>query len=218
MTDKVDKKKFSNQPEYYTKPEKIAAREQVVYAYRSITGLHSIPEEKGYWTLCNKQPDIEGSEINQLVKCGLIKKSQFFGIDYDIHGEGIIESNRQAHPEANWFYGDCLDVIDENYDQFNPGLVFFDYTRTVLTTSCHMYIAKFMNICPKGTVFVANLMISDGHSKRRFDPNILVQELHKYLRHSKEWTIWDKCYIYMASHTLMATYVMYRKDDETTTC
>lgn len=205
-----DKHKFSTQPEYYKKEPKIKAREQIILAYREITGLNSIPQDKGYWTLCNKQPNAEGAEIVQLVNCGFLKKNQFYGIDYDIKNEGIIEFNQKEHPEAHWFKGEWLKVIENNYHLFNPALVYFDYTRTVITIGCHLYLAKTLNICPKRTIVAANLMLSDGHSKKRFDPNLLIKNISKYLRYPNEWNVLDKFYSYKASQTEMATYIFSR--------
>lgn len=205
-----DKHLFSCQPVYDSKPTKIKAREQIVDIYRKLTGFQSIPENQGYWTLCNKQRNVDGAEIVQLVKCGLIEKKQFFGIDYDIKNEGIIEFNQKEHPEANWFKGEWLEVIEENYEIFNPALVYFDYTRTVVTAGCHMYLARTLNLCPAGTIVAANLMLSDGHSNRRFDPNMLVDNLGMHLRSSIDWKMLDRYYSYKSSRTEMATFIFVR--------
>jgi len=206
-----DKHRFATQPVYHTKAPKIRARGQIVVAYREITGQYSIPCDRGYWTLCNKQPNVDGAEIVQLVKCGLLQKKQFYGIDYDLNDEGIIEFNQQQHPEANWFKGEWLEVIEENYELFNPGLIYFDYTRTVVTPACHLYLARTMNMCPPKTVVAANLMLSDGHSRRRFDPDLLVENLGIHLRSPSNWDVYDKYYSYKSSHTEMATYIFVRK-------
>ena len=211
MPNPFDKHQFANQPTYYSNSAKIKARENLMNAYRKITGLHKLPKEKGYWTFCNKQPNIEGAEIVQLVQNEFLHKSQFFGIDNDIKEEGIIEFNKKSHPEANWFCGDWLAVIEENYDIFNPALVYFDYTKTVVKTSCHIYLAKTMNICPSQTVVAANLMLSDGHSSRRFAPKILIESLFKYLRRPQDWTPLEKFYSYKASRTEMGTFFFTRK-------
>jgi hypothetical protein len=211
MLNPFDKHKFATQPVYHTKVSKIKAREQVVVAYREITGQQTIPQDRGYWTLCNRQPNSDGAEIVQLVKIGLLQKNQFFGIDYDLNNEGIIEYNKQQHPEAHWFKGEWLDVIEDNYEQFNPALVYFDYTRTVITASCHLYLARTMNMCPSGTVVAANLMLSDGHSSRRFDPDLLVESLGRHLREPNNWKILDKYYSYKSSRTEMATYIFVKE-------
>lgn len=173
----VDKHRFAKQPKYHTKTPKIRAREQIVSAYRQIFSRSAIPADRGYWTLCNWQPNSEGAEIVQLEKMGLLHSSQFFGVDYDLRNEGIIEHNKQCHPNANWFRGDWLEVIDENYYQFNPAIVCFDYTRTIMSLGCHLYLARTMDMCPVESMVAANLMLTDGHSSRQFDPKFLLENL-----------------------------------------
>lgn len=210
MQNPFDKHQFAEQPTYHANPMKIRARCQIVEAYRKITGLDSIPENKGYWTLCNKQPNVDGAEIVQLVKSGFLKQNQFFGIDNDLKGEGIIEFNKQTHPKANWFQGDWLDVIENYFELFDPALVHFDYTKTVVKTSCHIYLAKTLNLCPSKTVVAANLMLSDGHSSRRFDPKILVESVLNYIRDPQEWIVSDRYFSYKSSRTEMGTFIFTR--------
>lgn len=206
----MDKHRHSEQPLYYTKEEKIKAREQIVLAYRDLTGNYKIPEDKNYWTLCNEQPDIEGSEINQLAKIGLIKKSQFYGVDYDIQNSGIIERNRKTHPEAHWFKGEWLRVLDDNYDRFNPALIYFDYTFTVVSPKTYRNLAGTMNICPPDTVIAANIMISDGHSNRKYSVDDFVNRIWRNVVYASKWKLLDKYYPYKASHTKMATFIFRR--------
>lgn len=209
MVNPFDKHKFAKQPKYHEKPEKIKAREQIIGCYRKLTGLNSIPQDCGYWTFCARQENVEGAEIVQLVNSGLILKNQFYGIDYDLKNEGIIEYNRQQHPEANWFKGDWLEIIEENYELFNPAIIYFDYTKTIQTLRCHLKLAKTMNICPEGTFVAANLGLSDGHSSRRFDPNTLITELTPHLR--QQWEVLDKFYSSKSSQTNFATFIFTRK-------
>ncbi len=209
-----DKHQFSTQPKYYSNASKSRARKQVVAAYRGITGRTSIPENRNYWTLCNRQPNTDGAEIVQLVKCGLLQKKQFHGIDYDLKGEGIIPFNKQQHPEAYWFEGEWLDVIEQNYEIFKPALVYFDSTRTVVSVGGCVRLARTMNMCPAGTVIAANIMLSDGHSSRRFDPNLLIENLGPHLRSPKAWTVTDRYYAYKASQTEMATYIFFNPSFE----
>lgn len=211
MQDPFDKHRFAEQPTYHSNPSKIKARWQLVEAYRKITGLSSVPKNKGYWTLCNKQPDAEGAEIVQLVSAGFIDKVQFFGIDNDIRNEGVIDSNRKAHPEANWFLGDWLEMIEDNFEVFNPALVYFDYTKSVTRASSHIYVARTLNYCPSGTVVGANLMLSDGHSSRRFSPSTLIESVGRYVRDPQDWLVSDQFYSYKSSRTEMGTFVFTRK-------
>lgn len=207
------------QPEYHTNKSKFSARAQIIAAYRHITGLHSIPPEKGYWTLCNRQPSFppdqevtdEASEIVQLEHAGFLKKQQFFGIDNDLRNEGIIEDNRKDHPEAHWFDGDFLETIAEQYDIFNPAMVYFDGTRTIATKSCHVYVARVMELCPSKTVVAVNLMLCDGHSSKKFDPKILVEGVMKHIRNSQDWIVSDQYFPYKSKYVKMGTFVFTRK-------
>jgi len=208
--DPFDKHQFAKQPQYFANQEKFRARLQIIEAYRQIARRESVPLDRGYWTLCNKQPNTHGSEIVQLVDSGLIEKSQFFGVDYDIKQEGIIEFNRKEHPEANWFEGEWMEVIENNFEIFNPAIIHFDYTRTVVNKTAQVYSARTMNICPSGTVFVANLMLSDGHSSKRFDPKVFVESVNHHLRHPNDWQFFPQTYLYKSSQTRMGTFVFIR--------
>ncbi len=205
----MDRHKHAPQPEYHKKKEKIQAREETIRFYRAVTNNYSIPKDRGYWTLCNKQPNEEGSEIVQMVKSGLLTKKQFFGIDYDIDDEKIIEFNQKEHPEANWFKGDFMSVIEQNYDIFNPALIYFDYTATVNNKAAHKMLINLMNMCtPKrnpNTVIVANLMVSDGHSKRKFIPDDLIKSLKNIVQ---EWNYRIPSFSYKASQTDMLTFFL----------
>ena len=73
------------------------------------------------------------------------------------------------------------------------------------------YVSKTMNLCPSGTMVAANLMLSDGHSSKRFDPNAFVENLGMHLRSPNDWNVLDKFYSYKSSRTEMATYIFMRK-------
>lgn len=210
MVNPYDKHQFAKQPIYHENAAKKQSRFQIMEAFKKITGLNAIPEDRQYWTLCNWQPDVAGSEIVQLVDANFLKKEQFFGIDYDMKKEGIIEHNKKCHPNANWFDGDFLETIEENYDLFKPALINLDGTQTVLKTNCHIYVARIMNICPEGTVFAVNLMLSDAHSSRKFSPKILVEGVRKKLYRPNDWQVLESYYPYKSSRTDMGTYVFVR--------
>ena len=197
------------QPDYANNKYKFLARQQYISAYQKITGLSSIPSDRTYWTLCNKQPDSEGAEIVQLCNCGFLKKPQFFGIDAELRPseQGIIEENRRCHPEANWFKGQWLDVIEDNWDLFNPALVYLDTIWTVMTNEAHRNIGKTMNMCPDDTVVVVNLTLQTGYDSRNFDPEYLSENLRKHVY--KDWKISD-CYKYTSKVVPMATYIFQR--------
>lgn len=203
----MNKKLHATQPIYHESPIKINSRKQLINAYRKITGLHSIPDDKQYWTLAADQPDDPGSEIVQLTNAGLIRCHQFFGID---NNKNIIENNQKVHPHANWYHGNWIDVLENNYDSFDPGFINFDCTWTAGNKTCQVDIARTMNLCPTNTVLAANIMLSDGHSKRRFEPKTIVEAIQLHLRQSDGWVCSNQYFPYCSSRTVMGTFVFWK--------
>jgi hypothetical protein len=149
------------------------------------------------------QPDEEGAEIVQLSREGLITKPQFYGVDYD--GQ-IIQANQQTHPEAHWFTGDFIQVVKQNIDKFRPSLVHFDGTQTVKTAVDHVVWVMSLCTLPE-TMVAANLMLSDGHSSRRYDANEFVRHvLTSIPRWHLKWTVHEQFFAYRGSHTDMGLF------------
>ena len=192
------------QPVYHSKPAKIESRLVVVDAYRSLTGNHSIPRNKSYWCLCNYQPNVVGAEIVDLVRCGLLSKSQFYGVDNDAE---VIEYNKEQHEDANWLYGDWLTVCRNNYQAFSSAsLIFYDGIRSVVNKQEAKYIARSMDIAPSGVVFVVNLMLANPYSGESYDPNQFHKLIQSSLINPNEWAYLPEYYSYTSSHAEMATY------------
>ena len=201
-----------NQPSYFTKINKQKAREQLVKVWRNLTSLHSIPIEKNYWTLCNKQPNCPGSEIVDLVNLGLLKKSQFCGVDYDLNDEGIQEQNAAIHPEAHWFRGDFVEVIDSNYNIFNPALVYYDSTMTGQTKYSQQYMAQILNLCPLKTIVAANIMMTSGYQNKIFSPDTFISKFGKLIIDPQDWKLHkNHCFEYQSSQARMYTLFLERK-------
>ena len=197
-----------NQPVYHDRLPKIEARQFVIKAYRWFTKRRSIPSDRNYWTLCNNQPDAEGTEIVQMLRAGLLKRSQFYGVDRDIDGAGIIEKNRLAHPQAHWFKGEWLDIIDEHYDEFRPALVYFDSTQTPQTI--YPDLTATMNLCPAGTVLVATIIMMNPRNGDAFNPDDVMPTHNPYLHEPEAWVRLPWCYEYRCSFTPMATFAFRR--------
>jgi len=161
------------QPEYWNLSAKIKAREENVRLYRELTGNEKLPVCKGYWTLCNFQPNEKGSEIVQLEDLGLITKNQFFGVDWS---EEIILKNAKWHPEAFWYCGEWLDIIRE-VDNFDPGLVYLDVTKFADRDQIVKMVASTMYLCKKDTVLLVNAMLNDSRSSIQFDPYQFARKL-----------------------------------------
>ena len=174
------------QPIYHKSPFKINARKENVDSYCRISGNNSIPTEREYWTLCNWQPDDDGSEIMQLKKLGFLKKKQFHGVDID---KEIIEQNKIWHPDANWHCGDWLEVI--GYNDFNPAMVYLDTTGFVDHSIVIRTAVGTMLLCPKKTLLIVNAMLNDPRSSRKFDPSKLIGEIGRKVP-SSELKKWDQ--------------------------
>jgi len=207
------------QPHYWELPQKIAAREENAAVYRRLTGNHSIPKDKGYWTLCNEQPLNPGSEIEQNCRIGLIRKSQFFGVDRDQDKDGnplgLIDTNRRLHPEANWFRGDWVEVLRE-CDNFDPALIYLDSTSFADHIGTAKMTAFTMTFCQKGTVLLVNTMKNDPRSSIQFDYTMFPRHLEKLVNpfELKKWSPKVENYWYNASgKTNMVTYILHKLED-----
>lgn len=197
------------QPKYYQCPNKIHARKENVDVYRRLTGRRSIPENRGYWTLCNFQPPEKGAEIVQMERVGLLKKQQFHGVDRDAE---IIAQNKIWHPEANWYSGDWLHVI-ERADNFNPSLVYLDTTCFADHWVASSVVVKTMMLCQPQTVVLANVMLNDPRSSKQFDTERLVKNVERQVPtlELEKWQTEVDNYDYSATgKTKMMTYIFYK--------
>jgi hypothetical protein len=194
---------------YQSSHHKFNARTENVGIYRRLTGLSSIPADRGYWTLCNLQPASLDSEIEQMVASGLITKEQFHGIDKD---KEIIIHNRATHPKAHWHHGDWTQIV-LNSSAFNPSLVYLDTTSFADNHIGMNMVSATMMRCPAGTVMLANLMLNDPRSHRQFDENQILRNIERQVP-SLELELWRhdiESYRYSATgKTFMITYVLYK--------
>ena len=103
--------------------KKVSAREETIIKPWMDTFHSPLPKGKQYWTMCGKCHDdglpLHGCELDQLLESGIIKESQFHGVDVD---PGVIEGNKKAWPDASWTLGDFRDVIF-SCGSFDPGIV-----------------------------------------------------------------------------------------------
>lgn len=200
------------QPAYSLLGIKVQARAKNIEIYRSLTGNHSLPENKQYWTLANLQdPNNEGTEIVQLKRMGfLIADSQFYGVD---NNEDIIIQDKIWNPDANFIWGDWEDAIRE-VDNFNPSLVYLDMTSFVETKNILYAINSTMMRCKKGTVILVNTMLNDPRSSKRFDGSYIVSELPLIVP-SLELSKWKQevsSFTYNATgHTEMKTFIFIKE-------
>ena len=205
---------------YHEKEFKIEARQRNVDIFRKLTGLHSIPIGRQYWTLCNEQPPEPGSEIVQLVDLGLLTVDQFHGVDKDVDKNGreigIIRRNRQWHPNAHWYRGDWVETIKMQTMQgrFNPAMIYLDTTSFADYHIASRMVGATMMRCPSSTVLFANVMLNDSRSSKRFDEDALVRNLGEQIPSFEldEWDIDVQTFSYNASgSTNMLTHALFKR-------
>ena len=71
----------------YTFSKKLTAREETIIKYYRRVFHESLPKEKQYWSMCAQCAQngklIPGTELDQVLKEGLITPDQFHGVDID---------------------------------------------------------------------------------------------------------------------------------------
>jgi len=187
---------------------KIKAREENIRIFQKLTDKKKLPRNRSYWTLCNVQSRDSGSEIIQLIEAGVITESQFVGVDRD---SDIINANKTCHPKATWICGDWNEAIRSR--SFNPGLVYLDTTSFADHKNAIKMLTATMLRCPEYTVVFANVMLNDPRSKRRFDPDVLLQAIQKEIpvTELQKWETKIVNYEYsMTGKTDMGTFVFYK--------
>jgi len=197
------------QPIYSESSYKIEARKMNVDIYRRLTGRHSIPEGRGYWTLCNYQGREPGSEIVQMCEAGLLGKKQFHGVDRD---EDIILKNKECHAEANWYTGDWTEVTGDA-ENFNPSLIYLDTTCFADHWVAADILSKTMMICQTDTVLLANVMLNDPRSRKQFDADQLIKNIVRLVPALElgKWSPTVENFTYSTTgRTFFKTYALYK--------
>jgi len=196
------------QPEYCEKEHKLEARAENAAIFRRVMGVDSIPKDREYWTLCNKQSLDEGSEIMQMERLGILNKCQFHGVDRDFE---IIQQNKIWHPEAHWHNKEWLDAIN---DEFNPSMIYLDMTSFAGFSVAIELIARTMFKCPPNTLLLANTMLNDPRSRRTFDAAKSIKGIEKKVPPSelKKWNLKVENYTYSATgRTTLLTQILHKK-------
>ena len=192
--------------------DKFEARKKNVEFFRSKTGLESIPPRQCYLTLCGLQSDEPTSEINQLVNMGLIKKTQYYGVD---RGRRTIRDNRKTHPTAKWFLGEWRDIISTR--NFRPAIIYLDTINFVGAETVIELTEQTMYFCPVGTFLFINVMLNNPHSGKSgaiYDEEEFIKKLNDALTvdYGEDFHSFSRCFVYYSeTHlTKMCTYIFRR--------
>lgn len=197
---------------YANKGKYDARYDTIVKVYKSATGKDRVPAPKQYWTLCAEQTKETESEIIQLTSLGFIAHHQFHGIDRD---DEKININKERFPQANWHFGEWIEIIKFETNDFNPAVVYFDTLNLVVSPKLWRDVAKTMMQCPLETLLVVNAMLNDPYSAKEFETfdfiNGLCKELTRF--ECNRWHDFGKVYCYksLLKKTTMATYCFYKE-------
>lgn len=155
-------------PEFDKEPNKIQSRQDLLSFYRWHSGKKSISKNRQLWSLCSDQSRRPLSEINQFTSEGLITKEQYWGVD---KSENKIKRNQKKHPEANWLFGDWETTVLAHSKEFNPEIVFLDFTSMANTNLILSATNQTMRLCSAGTYLFVNVMLNNPR-----DPSVFLTE------------------------------------------
>ncbi len=201
----------------------LAREDTIIKKYFELTGNSCIPIDREYWTMCGQCTDDLGnpnkhSELDQILSSGLIKPSQFHGVDYT---ESVIDLNKKAYPDISFHCGDFGDVLASYSKKFNPAIVNADtiwmkdksvplFTEIMLTLS--NYPLDVMLVCNMVSKFGCKLRHNSIDSIIKvFDKDVA----YKHAMNKAEWIIPTESYTYKGtgnkSKTEMTSFIFYKK-------
>jgi hypothetical protein len=216
-------------PVFFSSATKFMARElHIGYIYPMFTGNLCIPKGKGYWYLCNEQPNHQGSEYHQLTK--LLRTSgrggytfaqpkQCYGVD---RSSALISKNKRLRPESNWIAAEWNAAIQDQ-SIFDPALVYLDTTSFANGRPAQEILKETLYRCKKGTVVIANVMMTHpraGDGTALFDEDALINNLFEDI-HPRTFSTWNispdnkshrifYSYEYNTSKTLMRSFIFFK--------
>lgn len=180
------------QESQYENPEKLAARAENIAIYRTLTGLHSIPAGRQYWTLASLQTTNAESEINQMVALSLCTKDQFVGVDMV---EALIAQNKVNHPDATWYTGDWRVVVEDSVrkETFRPALVYLDMTSMADSELTADITYRTMKAAPSGTVILVNVALTNPYNGHQTEIDALLEHVTEKMTDAEcsEWNLGD---------------------------
>lgn len=178
----------------------------IIDLYRQVFKRNSIPDDKQYWSMCgahfNRDGPLKG-ELGHLTETGLISPTQFNGVDREL---SIIEANQDLHPDINWFHGDFLEVMEEEYleGRFNPVIINYDGVMQPKRGSSYLKdIMKFIdhNISDE-LLLIANFILINPYTfeeKYQYTIHDAIKALKDIYWIPKHWGTMHQAYVYPGS-------------------
>jgi hypothetical protein len=162
-----------------------ARRKTIIEPYQAVFG-QTLPRDRQYWTLCGELgPDgylQTGCELDQVVSSELIEANQFHGVEgnIDIHHSNIRAIQRSDYPDANLYYGEFTEVLDQALGNGNltPGIVYLDTIQEPHGAS--RLLARTLDILnhTKGsTLLTWNFIYANRHRNRHHTWKGVLKEL-----------------------------------------
>ena len=206
--------------------KKTARSETIIDCYRKLFGAASLPRRKQYWTMCGDLSDGRGnqnqdSELNQIVRDGLINPKQFHGVELN---EEIYNRSKLVHPEVNLYNNEFGKQLNQSSEQsgFNPGIVNADLIY--MSKKGAKLAANILNLLheikTKNVMVICNIMLNNPY---HFSSNSNIDDpcgFYKDLKSQPEWyfcqnhwKIHEEFYIYPGngedSNTIMCSHIFY---------
>lgn len=209
-------------PNYGTDRKETARTETIISQYRNLFSRQSLPKEQQYYTLCAEHTDKdklkEGSELEQLLRVGLIEPQQFVGIDQD---PGIIERASRVLPSSRWIHGGFDHVLSQerSYNAaYRPGIVNCDTIYMAKKAGDLLGSVLFNTFHLSEVMVVANIIKrqrSKNHTIEELFEEVLKNNLCEYMIKSHFQYVED-CYVYSGSsnrhfQTHMCSIIFYRR-------
>lgn len=209
-------------PDYGTGRKETARTETIISQYRNLFSRHNLPKEQQYYTLCAEHTDNgslkKGSELDHLLKVGLIEETQFVGIDQD---QGIIERASRALPSSRWIHGRFDHVLSQERSHnaaYRPGIVNCDTIYMAKKAGDLLGSVLFNTFHLPEVMIVANIIKrqrSKNHTTEELFSELLKNNLCEYMIKSHFQYV-DDCFIYSGSsgghfQTHMCSIIFYKK-------
>ena len=188
--------------------KKVKSRDETIISmYRSIFRKDCIPLDKQYWTMCGQNSNEDGSirincEFDQITSSGLIKPSQFFGVERDFF---IHSMNKKVSSEANWVNGDFYDsiVIEDNKNNFKPAIVNIDNVKMPHSGGID-YASRILSVVDVSSSYVmvvCNLILKCYSNKYEYSDMVdCLYGNRIFQKISNRWKVYGYCYVYDGSN------------------
>lgn len=178
----------------YQSRTKQESRENILEAFKEISGLSKVPRNRSYITLCETR-----DEMDQLLN-GHLEEPQIIGINTS---EKVIRKLKKEYPKAQFYAGHLTDILRmlRNQSKLNPAIINCDFTRTIKMESRTITTVIVAHKKVKRVVVAINTIIKCPWNKREIKKEDCVEELRDILYMQPEWSIHKEGFYYSNGRT-----------------